>query len=86
MKKLFVLVAFFGMGAWLAGCGEEPKPAPKTGGMGGPPAHSASPGPRAGAPTDGDKDKDKDMDDDKGDKADGDADADKKDDDAKDEN
>ena len=92
MKKLFVLVAILGMGAYLAGCGgDEPKPA-KTGGatsgMGGPPAGGATPGPKATTKTDGDKD-DKDMDDDKDAKADGDkddGDADKKDDDAKEEN
>jgi hypothetical protein len=83
MKKLFVLVAIVGMGAYLAGCGgDEPKP----GGMSGPPPGlpgAASPGLKSAKPADGDKDMD-----DKGGKDDGDKDDDaKKDDgDAKDEN
>src|ERR1041384_1072157 len=73
MKKLFALVALVGMGAFLAGCGEDPKTPPaKTpaGGMTGPGAVQS--GPKADGvkgKTDGDKedmDKDEGAKDDKG--------------------
>src|SRR5690349_5760679 len=66
MKKVFALVALVGMGAFIAGCGEEAKPPvkpPAGGGMTGPGA--VSPGPKAGADADKDKDGDKDADKDK---------------------
>ncbi len=79
MKKLMMMVALVGMGAFLAGCGaEETKPATKppaaAPGMTGPGAvHS---GPKAGDTAkpkeDGDKDMDKDADKGDADKADAD--------------
>jgi hypothetical protein len=73
MKKLLVLVAFFGMGAFLAGCGGEDKSGSKPS-MGGPPA-GAHAGPKAGA-HDADKGEAKDEDEkmDEGDKPDADKD------------